>query len=140
MAKSKKQPLASFQKLLNRAGQIFSQDPSANSKDILMAGPKIPGEKKVAITPEVKELRNRRLYLKIRLPALRQEVKDLSEERKTLSEKLKNAEKLSPEEQTKLRQRRIYVIQHHSALRAEAATLTEERKTVFEKLKNVKSE
>lgn len=92
-----------------------------------------PKEKKVSA--EVKSLRQRRVYLKLRLPALRQEIKDLSGERKTVVEKLKSGSGLDTDEQKRLRERRVYLAQRHSSLRGELKSLAEERKTVGEKLK-----
>ena len=90
-------------------------------------------EKKVS--PEVKALRQRRVYLKIRLPALREEMKALSGERKLVVEKLKAGGDSKSDEQKKLRERRVYLAQRHTSLRGELKSLADERKTVGEKLK-----
>jgi predicted nucleic acid-binding Zn-ribbon protein len=141
MVETKKLPLASFKKLLYRATRALSAPPPSASltvKEFAMAGPKAHQEKSdIPASPEVTALRHRRLYIHIRVPNLRQEMKDLAEEKKLLAEELKNIVGPPSEEQKKLRQRRIYVVQRHEALKAELATLAEERATVTEKLKSL---
>jgi predicted nucleic acid-binding Zn-ribbon protein len=141
MAKPVKHSLASVKKLLYGASKIFSQDASSNrstTEDIAMAGSKVEEKEMVSVAPEVKTLRHRRLYLKIRLPMLHQEIRDLTAEQKTLVERLKDTENVTPDERKDLRNRRIYVVQHRAALKTELALLAEERKNVSETLQSLR--
>ena len=85
---------------------------------------------KPQLTEEMKGARDRRLYLKVRLPAVRGEMKDLRAENSSLAEKLKSASsagKATADSKT-VRERRIYVTQRLKALKDELAALQQEHK------------
>lgn len=83
------------------------------------------------LSPEQKALNERRIYIKIRLPAVRDELKDLREERVAVVEKLKNEK--DEAKQKNLRQRRIFISHHLEALKTELGSLTDERKMIVGK-------
>jgi hypothetical protein len=136
----KKQLVALLRTTLYSVVQTPSRSPTPNFRveDIVMVRAETSESKPtVATTSEVKELRYRRVYLDIRLPNLRQEIKAIGEEKNTLTEKLRNTDALAQEEKKKLLRRRIYVVHHHKALMAESKVLSEERKELLEKLRGM---
>lgn len=81
------------------------------------------------LAPEMREARNRRIYLRTRLEEVRREIKRLQEERTTLAAKLKGASaSADPTTHKSSRERRIYVLEHLKSLKNELALLSKERK------------
>ncbi|HZB90334.1 MAG TPA: hypothetical protein VE397_02760 [Stellaceae bacterium] len=99
-----------------------------------MAEAKKTGAKEAA-GGEAKALRSRKVYLQVRMPKVREEIKVIGDERKTISEKLKNVAALDASQQKAVRERGVYLSHHHNALRAELKALTAERQVVGEKLR-----
>ena len=73
-------------------------------------------------------LGHRKIYIKGRIPDLRQEMKSLGEEKRRIAEQMKTA---SSEDQKRLKHRRIFLLARIDALRAEQKELLGEKRTVF---------
>jgi hypothetical protein len=81
-------------------------------------------------TRELKNLRHRKIYIRIRLPEIRDEIKNLNTETKNLTVSLQNKGGEDQENLKNIRQRKIYTRQRTQALKSEQTALTVERKTV----------
>ena len=77
-------------------------------------------------------LRQRNIYIKGRIPEVREELKKHETEKKSVSSQVKIAK---GDDLKKLNHRRIYLSVRIDALRGEAKQLTTERKTVTDRLK-----
>lgn len=84
---------------------------------------------------ELKQMRQRRVYLSARLPRVKAEIKALSDENKLLAKQLET-KKGAPDFKPTL-ERKIYVTQHMRTLKAELRAIEEERPQVLEKLKKM---
>jgi len=93
-----------------------------------------PGQK---LTAEQKAARDRRFYLKVRLPAVRGELKDLRAENSDLAQKLRDSTAAGKpaSEARDMRQRRIYVMERLKAVKDELAALQSESKELAAKSK-----
>ena len=86
----------------------------------------------------IKKLRQRKLYIFGRLASLKQELKSVTEEKKSLNAKLKDPKALDAKALKSLRQRKVYVKIRPESLKAELKTLTDERNSINTQLKKVK--
>jgi hypothetical protein len=77
-------------------------------------------------------LRQRNLYIKGRIPEVREELKKVETEKKSVSSQVKLAK---GDDLKKLNHRRVYLSVRIETLRGEARQLTAERKTVIDRLK-----
>jgi hypothetical protein len=91
------------------------------------------GKPDIKTAGDDRKLQHRRLYLAGRIASLRDELKAITDERKTIDGKLKGM----PEgaEQKKLRQRRIYVVERPLSLRTELSAAAAEMKELMGKLR-----
>ena len=87
------------------------------------------------VSNDLKQLRQRRIYLSARLPRVKAEIKALSDENKLLAKQLE-AKKDAPDRRPTV-ERKIYVAQHLLALKTELRSLEVERPQVLEKLKKM---
>ena len=85
-----------------------------------------------AVGDQIKSLRLRKVYIKLRIPRVRAEIAAIAAQKKALNE---SGAEPSPE----IVHERVYSNQHLLALRAELASLEEERKSVLQALKESKS-
>jgi hypothetical protein len=74
------------------------------------------------------KLGHRKIYIKGRIPDVRQEMKNISEEKKRIIEQMKTA---NAGDQKRLNHRRIFLLARMDALRAEQKELLGEKKAVF---------
>jgi seryl-tRNA synthetase len=82
---------------------------------------------------EVKDMRNRRLYLAGRIASLKSELAALQKERTEIDDKLKKKPEIA--EEKKLRQRRVYVAIRPKELRTELGAAGAELKDILGKIK-----
>jgi len=82
---------------------------------------------------EVKDMRNRRLYLAGRIASLKSELGALQKERTDIDDRLKNKPEVT--EEKKLRQRRVYVVIRPKELRTELVASGTELKEILGKIK-----
>lgn len=87
------------------------------------------------LSNDLKQLRQRRVYLSARLPRVKAEIKALSDENKLLAKQLET-KKDAPDRRPTV-ERKIYVTQHMQALKTELRALEVERPQVLEKLKKM---
>jgi hypothetical protein len=86
----------------------------------------------------VKELRSKKIYSELRVPRVRQEMKDLMEQRAALSSKMKELASMDPKQQAATRNEGIYISRRIEILRAEMKDLVSGRKTTISKLKETR--
>lgn len=82
---------------------------------------------------QIKQLRLRKVYMRLRIPRVKEEIATLASRKKTLSNGSGEANKEVVEEL-------IYANQHLLVLRKELAALEEERKAVLENLRAFKQQ
>lgn len=89
---------------------------------------------KETVSAEVSKMRQRSVYMQIRLPEIKDEIKALNEERKAIGVRVR--EEVLGEDQTKtLNRRRIYLANRVESLRAEQESLVKERRDINSKSK-----
>ena len=79
---------------------------------------------------QLRQLRVRKVYIQLRIPKLRSELKQLLEQKKGL-------ESPDQEKSRSIAEQKIYTNQHLIALRAELNKLSDEQKTVLEQLRKL---
>jgi hypothetical protein len=113
-------------------GENLDEDPDMNTNSNVhvvaqfSGGESIPAKQ---VDAELKLAHQRKVYIQIRVPKLRTEIKALVEERKSLE-----AEPPSKNLEAAARQK-IYVHHHLLSLRKELQALEDEKQSVFEFLK-----
>jgi phage-related minor tail protein len=100
-----------------------------------MVNPAASGE-----APEraLKDLRGRKVYIDIRLPRIRDEIKTMTDQRKTLAEESRVGAKPEGAKLKASVAKRIYTTHELDRLKAELASLQIERKTVLERLREAR--
>src|ERR1051326_4670841 len=93
-------------------------------------------EGKGKIPPEIKALRSRKVYIQLRVPRIKEELKTLGEQRKKLSEAKGRPESLTKDHH----QQRVYAHHELERLKAELKNLEKERGTILGKLRGSASE
>jgi hypothetical protein len=101
-------------------------------------GSPVDGPANQTISPEIRDLRSRKVYLQVRMPKVRAELKELADRRRQWSEDSKKGPKAEGPAAKSLNEQRIYTVHELGRLQAELKALTEERKNVLEKLKTAK--
>lgn len=86
----------------------------------------------------LKDLRGRKAYIDIRLPKVREEIKSLAAQRKTLAEESREGAKPEGAQLKASIAKRIYTSHELDRLKSELASLQIERKTVLERLREAK--
>ncbi len=95
------------------------------------------GSKVASVNPETKALRGRKLYIEIRRAKVREEIKNLFEVRKGLTQKAQSVSSLKPDELRQLHQDQTYTSHDMTRLKSELQALEAEWETVRNGLKSL---
>lgn len=87
---------------------------------------------------DVKNLRIKKIYSEMRIPKVRQELKETADQKSKLSGSLRDMESLDPKAQKTIRMEAIYLSRRIEILKAEMKELTSGRKTLINRLKEGK--
>jgi hypothetical protein len=86
----------------------------------------------------LKDLRGRKVYIDIRLPRIREEIKTLQDQRKTLAQESRLGAKPEGVQLKASVAKRIYTSHELDRLKSELASLQIERTTVLERLREAR--